>query len=56
MAWGLSLAGVVGVVLGLVGPVGCPWWGSVVVVIMGLASPWCGHGFLDSLCIWRWLC
>ena len=26
MAWGLSLAGGVGVVLGLVGPVGCLWW------------------------------
>ena len=27
VVWGLSLVGGVGVVLGLVGPVGCPWWG-----------------------------
>lgn len=30
VVWGLSLAGGVGVVLGPGGPVGCPWWWSVV--------------------------
>jgi hypothetical protein len=33
LSWGLSLASGVGVVLGLVGPVGCPWWGLVVVTL-----------------------
>ena len=34
MTWGLSLAGGMGVVLGLLGGlVGCPWWRSVVVTL-----------------------
>ena len=33
MVKGLSLVGETGVVLGLVGPVGYPWWWSVLLVI-----------------------
>ena len=54
MAWGLSLASGVGVVLGLVGLVGCPWWGICCLLLVcgsvsclrGPASPWCGRVFL----------
>ena len=36
--WRLSLVDVVGVVLGLVGPGGCPWWGSVSLLLLGGVS------------------
>ena len=35
MVWGLFLVGEVGVVLWLVGPVGCLWWGSVLFFLLG---------------------
>jgi hypothetical protein len=64
VTWWGPLVGGVGVVLGWVGPVGCPWWGSLVLGsfyvavwhVRGAPPPlregvlWC----FFLLFIWRW--